>query len=258
MANYVIDSFKLSDTYVFTTPYGTCDTEGSAAVQVVSCSNFKVLETGARISVKFTNALTASSPTLNVNSTGAKNIYFRGAAITSSYRWGAGSVVDFIYDGTQWNMCGSPLNSTYSVNNATITLSAGTGLSGGGSFTTNQSSAGTITYSLSTSGVTASSYGPSANKTLSHSGTFTVPYITFDAYGRATAASNITYTLPASGNTDTNVKSDATTSTYYLTGSTSSSNTTGTLVKRSTVYVNTSGNIVANNIPATGLIWQSF
>ena len=44
----------------------------------------------------------------------------------------------------------------------------------------------------------------------------------------------------------TNVRSDTTSSTYYLCGSTSSTtNTSGTLVKRSTVYVNASGNLYA-------------
>ncbi len=54
----------------------------------------------------------------------------------------------------------------------------------------------------------AGTYGPSEDKTLSHSGTFTVPKITTDAYGRVTA-SNVTYTLPSSGNTDTKVKQAA-------------------------------------------------
>lgn len=43
--------------------------------------------------------------------------------------------------------------------------------------------------------------------------------------------------------TDTKVTNNITTSQYYLCGSTSSTNTTGTLVKRSEVYVNTSGSI---------------
>lgn len=61
-------------------------------------------------------------------------------------------------------------------------------------------------------------------------------------------------------NTDTKVSSATTTSKYYLVGSTSSSTATGTLVKRTTVYVDTSGNICANNISASGatLTWSSF
>lgn len=59
--------------------------------------------------------------------------------------------------------------------------------------------------SLATSGVTAGNYGEDANATLTHSGTFVVPKITVDAYGRVTSATNYTMTLPGSGNTDTKV-----------------------------------------------------
>ena len=101
MAN-VINSLKLGDgTYVFTTPYATCSTDAAAAAKVATItpgSNFS-LETGARVAVKFANANTAGSPTLNVNNTGAKAIYFKNAALTSSSFWSAGQIIDFIYDG---------------------------------------------------------------------------------------------------------------------------------------------------------------
>lgn len=45
---------------------------------------------------------------------------------------------------------------------------------------------------------------------------------------------------------DINVKSDPTTSTYYLCGSTTSESTTGTLVKKPNVYVNTNDELVAH------------
>lgn len=53
--------------------------------------------------------------------------------------------------------------------------------------------------------VTAGNAGPSANATLAYSGTFTVPYITYDAYGRVTGRTNRTMTMPAapSGGTAT-------------------------------------------------------
>ena len=86
MAN-VINSLKLGDgTYVFTTPYATCNTAAATAAKVATItpsSNFS-LETGARVAVQFDNANTAGSPTLNVNNTGAKAIYFKNAALTSS------------------------------------------------------------------------------------------------------------------------------------------------------------------------------
>ena len=72
------------------------------------------------------------------------------------------------------------------------------------------------TFSLADTAVSAGDYGPSAGSTLAHSGTFTVPYITVDAQGRITAASTKTFTLPASGNTDTKVTQTASTSTSAL------------------------------------------
>ena len=76
--------------------------------------------------------------------------------------------------------------------NTDTKYSAGTGLS-----------LNSNTFSLSSSGVTAGSYGQSSTALLAHSGSFTVPYITVDEYGRVTGVTNKTVTLPASGNTDT-------------------------------------------------------
>jgi hypothetical protein len=57
------------------------------------------------------------------------------------------------------------------------------------------------TFNHNTSGVTANTYGPTANATLSHSGTFIVPNYKVDSYGHITAGGYITYTLPADNNT---------------------------------------------------------
>ena len=54
-----------------------------------------------------------------------------------------------------------------------------------------------VATTLADSGVTAGSYGPSANASPASKGTFSVPYITVDAKGRVTAASTKTITLPA-------------------------------------------------------------
>jgi hypothetical protein len=51
---------------------------------------------------------------LNVNSTGAKPIYYRGAAITAGYL-AAKRVYEFRYDGTNWELVGDiNVNTTYS------------------------------------------------------------------------------------------------------------------------------------------------
>lgn len=82
--------------------YGTCSTGASSGTKAVACSGF-ALETGATISVKFTNANTVTGTTsMNVNSTGAKQIQ----SILGPVRWAAGEVVPFVYDGTNWLIVG--------------------------------------------------------------------------------------------------------------------------------------------------------
>lgn len=65
-------------------------------------------------------------------------------------------------------------------------------------------------YSHPNSGVTASSYGPSANASPAHGKTFSVPYITVNAAGHITAASTKTITLPADNNTWRGVQNNLT------------------------------------------------
>ena len=73
------------------------------------------LKEGVVVSVKFTNANSASSPTLNVDSTGAKPIRTLG---TSSAYWSAGQTVLFVYDGTYWQVASAPVwASTVTVGN---------------------------------------------------------------------------------------------------------------------------------------------
>ena len=66
--------------------------------------------------VKFTNANTASTPTLNVNSKGAKNIFHNGAQITTGVNKALlAGTVEFVYDGTQWQLVGNYINTTYTI-----------------------------------------------------------------------------------------------------------------------------------------------
>lgn len=86
--------------------YATCGTAAGTAAKVASLSSGTLtLAAGATVAVKFTYANSVSSPTLNVASTGAKQIRLNGAALTSSaYYWVAGAVITFVYDGSYWNI----------------------------------------------------------------------------------------------------------------------------------------------------------
>lgn len=84
--------------------YSTCSTAASTVAKVAACTGF-TLASGSEITVKFTYGNTATNPTLNVNSTGAKSIYYRGAAIPSTYIIANGTYT-FRYNGTQYDLVG--------------------------------------------------------------------------------------------------------------------------------------------------------
>ena len=85
--------------------YNTCSTSASTAAKTVSKSNFQ-LSAGAEIIVQFIYTNTASYPTLNVNSTGAKSIYYNGTNIPAS-ALAANRVYKFVYDGSYWQLVGT-------------------------------------------------------------------------------------------------------------------------------------------------------
>lgn len=99
--------------------FGTCGTAAATAAKTVSITTGTFsLEAGTTISVKFTNANTANNPTLAVNSTAAKNIFVNGSQITTGGNKGLlAGTVNFIYDGTQWNLIGN----YYDTNTQTVT-----------------------------------------------------------------------------------------------------------------------------------------
>lgn len=97
-----------------------------------------------------------------------------------------------------------------------------------------------ITTTLSNSGVTNGTYGPTGNVNGSNGATISIPQITVDAKGRVTNIVNRTYT---SVNTDTNVTTAAQTSSkIYVTGTPSTGTATGTLQYNANVYI--SGNVM--------------
>lgn len=101
--------------------YGTCTTAAATVAKVVTlqdAGNWK-LKKGTVIAVKFTNTNTAQNPTLNVNNSGAKSIYYNTSQITTGSLWTAGEsnrYTTYMYDGTYWVWVGSSVdrNTTYS------------------------------------------------------------------------------------------------------------------------------------------------
>ena len=144
--------------------------------------------TGAVNLRAITNNTSATAVTASTNLITANTLY---------YHTGNSNITTLgtITTGT-WQ--GSTISATYlptASSSAKGVMKVGNGLT---------SSSGTVSLPAMTN-LTAASYGPSSNATLTHSGTFSVPNFTVDSYGRLTAASAITYTLPSSGNTDKKV-----------------------------------------------------
>lgn len=83
--------------------YATCSTAAATTAKVATLTDYVLVKNGY-VSVKFTNSVPASA-TLNVNSKGAKAIYYHGAAITAGVI-GAGDMATFVYDGTNYNLVG--------------------------------------------------------------------------------------------------------------------------------------------------------
>ena len=102
------------DTRIFT---GKCTTGSGTAAKVVTlddATNFSLVE-GVKVAVYFESANISSTATLNVNSTGAKNIYFGTNII-----WAAGETVIFTYDGgSEWVMTSSSGAIEYGISGAT-------------------------------------------------------------------------------------------------------------------------------------------
>lgn len=82
--------------------YVTCDTAAGTAAKTITVTGLTALTTGIRLLVKMTNVNTASNATLNINSLGAKPLYYDNERASSDNSWEAGEVIDIYYDGTNF------------------------------------------------------------------------------------------------------------------------------------------------------------
>lgn len=187
----------------------------------------------------------------------------------------SGSAATAVYDsGVTLNPSTNTIAANISGSAATLATGRTLTISGdvsGTSTSFNGGSNATLTATLANSGVTAGSYGSSANVSLADVRTFSIPYLTVDSKGRLTSASTKTITAPimtaatssvagkaglvpapAAGKqtsflrgdgtwvvpTDTKVTNTLNTTTKaYLTGTTSASTNTNTQIFDTDVYI---------------------
>lgn len=98
---------------------GVCSTSAATVAKVVTISNY-IPTPGDILAITFTNGTTASTPTLNINGTGAKNIRLgSNNASSTTLTVGAGGVVMMYYTGTHYQLMGSHRTSDSTVSAAT-------------------------------------------------------------------------------------------------------------------------------------------
>lgn len=113
--------------------YYECDTAAGTAAKVITVPNYDLFA-GGSMKVKFVNKNTANNATLNINSKGAKALYYQGERASSTNSWDEGEVVEIYYDGTSYyanNVNGGSSSGVYDVSKEHPT----SGPNGDGKFT---------------------------------------------------------------------------------------------------------------------------
>ena len=127
MANYRMNKIAIgSDTYECAEWYGVCSTAAGTQAKTVSISGFTSaqLVEGCRVTVRFQYAQNYNgTPTLNVSSTGAKNIQSVVYSSAGQYEWQGGAVVAFVYYNGYWVIEDGAHANTTSFGNVQTTLS---------------------------------------------------------------------------------------------------------------------------------------
>ena len=82
--------------------FTTCSTAAATSAKTAALTDYELV-TGGIVAVRFTNAV-LGAPTLNINSKGAKAIYYAGSALLSGMI-NAGDIAVMIYDGTYYQVC---------------------------------------------------------------------------------------------------------------------------------------------------------
>ena len=102
--------------------YGECSTAAATKAKTVSIAGY-ILTVGGCLRIKMANKTTVAS-TLNVNSVGAKELYYNGKATSGANTWKEGEVLTVFYDGTRYqayNIQGGSSDSKYFLNVNQIT-----------------------------------------------------------------------------------------------------------------------------------------
>ena len=97
--------------------YFVCDTAAGTAAKTLTAAGYAFFA-GGSMKVKFANKNTANNVTLNINSQGAKALYYQGERASATNSWDVEEVVEIYYDGTSYyanNVIGGSGSGVYDV-----------------------------------------------------------------------------------------------------------------------------------------------
>lgn len=97
----IFDKETVIDNTAVNIGYFICDTAAGTAAKAITAAGY-ALFVGGSLKVKFLNRNTAGSATLNINSQGAKTLYYGGKAVSASNSWDNNEIVEIYYDGTSY------------------------------------------------------------------------------------------------------------------------------------------------------------
>ena len=165
--------------------YATCSTATDTTAKVAVLSNY-VLTKGGVVAVKFSNGVPASA-TLNINSKGAKPIYYGGSALGANIIR-EGDTATFIYDGSYYHLlaidrlCTAPVTGvSWTAGNKYVTLTFATG------------NTAQVTIHPTHTAYTGK---PTANQTPGFGSTFTVSQVKTNNFGHVTEMTDRTVKIP--------------------------------------------------------------
>jgi hypothetical protein len=185
--------------------YGTCSTASATVAKTVSITDF-VLTTNVRVTIKFTNANTATNATLNINSTGAKEIYYHGTNVPNNIMV-ANTTLNLVYNGTQYEIIGD-LDTTGS-------SSLVTGVKGEAESTYRT---GDVNITKSNLGLTTDEMGMKWNDSNILTDSYNSPYYANGIWVIGGNGVGIKYSLDGKTWNDSNITSGTYNSPYYANG----------------------------------------
>lgn len=232
-----------------TNHYCYCETAGGTQDKVITFADgTHSFENGLRIIIRFKYTNTHSNPRFKFGNT-TYNIYYKGTLVTNtSYNevLQANSISEFVFDGHVSNKVGFWFVGDIDTNTNSGGTVTSVGISNGGGLTVSGSpitGSGTITIGHANSPITAgTNVGNNTTTSLSHGGTFVVPYFSYDTYGHITSANTKTLTLPSAGGSDNTFR-------VYFTVNNGTISCNHTIAEIYSAY--TSGKIILGSYSAT-------